>query len=328
MSSSQPGEYTGKKIAWRERNLTLEVAERLAGGGEGDIYGIKGVGDLAVKIYHEKRRPRGEMAAKLLVMEGIQPDYSDLSNTGMPRAAWPTKVIKNPNRQEVIGTVMPRVDLDRTLPLSQVLNPISRRVALPERNVTEATFQSRIWEIAENIVGTIKALHAAECVIGDVHDENILVDPNTGEICIVDCDAFQIRDNPNRLLHRCKVGRAQYTAPELLEKLLKTNCDSETCRKGREEGPHKADYSCLDRRPEHDMFAIGVLLFRLFMNGTHPYNQKILPGEIGGSLQDHIVARRYPYNRTQAGPRVTAVNAETYSKLPARLKELFQRTFC
>ena len=51
------GAHTGRTIAWRERNTTIEVAHLLGSGGEGEVYAVKREPDLAIKIYHENRRP-------------------------------------------------------------------------------------------------------------------------------------------------------------------------------------------------------------------------------------------------------------------------------
>ena len=174
----------------------------------------------------------------------------------------------------------------------------------------------------------MKGIHKANCVIGDVNDENILIDPYSGEASIVDCDAFQVTDRQNRTIHRCKVGREQFTAPELLQQLAQPQCASRTCRRTGEEGQHRPDYSCLNRQPEHDMFGIGVILFKLFMNGAHPYNQKANPSRGSKStIKDFISSRQYPYHRSGPTDRVSTINRTLYGQLPHDMKELFFRTF-
>lgn len=320
--------HTGREIKWPERNRTIVVAELLGEGGEGQVYAIRNDPGLAVKIYHEDRRPQGHMAQKLTAMEEKPPDFSHATPTNIPRVAWPTKVIKVRDGQQVIGTVMPLVDRSRTLPISHILTQTTRKISLPKHRVSESHFQAKRWDIAQNIITAVKALHAIECVIGDVNDENIMVDPGSGEISIVDCDAFQIKDYRNRTIHRCKVGREQFTAPELLTTLSQKQCRSRTCRKRSEQGKHKPDYSCLDRRPEHDMFGIGVILFKLFMNGAHPYNQKTDPSiSSGATLKDLISSRQYPYDKNGPGRNATEINRRRYNELPPELQNLFLRTF-
>ena len=222
---------------------------------------------------------------------------------------------------------MPLVDRSTTDPISHILTPTTRKLSLPKHKTTEAKFRKNLWPIAQNIITAVKALHAAGCVMGDVNDENILVDPTSGEISIVDCDAFQITDYKHRTIHRCKVGREQFTAPELLTQLTQERCQSTTCAKSRTSTAHRPDYSCLDRQPEHDMFGIGIILFKLFMNGAHPYNQKTPPSSSGSTLKELISSRQYPYDRNGPKHNVPEINQHLYQQLPESLKTLFLRTF-
>ena len=326
MSTKVPGRHTGRKIRWRERGITIEVDHLQGAGGEGEVYSVRQHPELAVKIYHEDRRPTGTMAEKISAMEAIRLDFSKSPAQAQPRIAWPEKVIKESNSDQVTGIVMPMVDRGRTDAISQFLNVQKRKRSLPKYRTTEDRFLELRPLIARNVVTAVKVLHEAECVIGDVNDENILINPATGEATIIDCDAFQVVDRKNRAIHRCKVGREQFTPPEMLELLIQDECKYERCRRRREEGRHKPDYSCLERRPEHDMFGIGVILFTLFMN-THPYAQKAPPTRGQTTLKDHILNRRYPYGRRGPGPNVAPVNQKSYQVIPDSLKELFLRTF-
>ena len=328
MTTKNTGKHTGRTIKWRERNTTIEVAQILGTGGEGEVYAVKQHPDLAIKIYHENRRPKGQMAEKLSAMEINQPDFSKNTPTRLPRVAWPTKVIKDSGGEQVTGIVMPMVDRAKTDPMSHVLNPTTRKLSLPKHRITEQQFKQKRWAIAQNIMAAVRGIHRVRCVIGDVNDENILVDPATGEISIVDCDAFQVTDTQNKKIHRCRVGREQFTAPELLTQLAQDDCKSKTCANGKEMGHHKPDYSCLNRQPEHDMFGIGVILFKLFMNGAHPYNQRSDASSKGQStLKNLISSRQYPYDSKGPSHRVTQVNQSLYSELPDSLKTLFLKTF-
>ena len=328
MTRRRTGQHTGMKIQWMERNTTIEVAELLGEGGEGQVYAINQNPELAVKIYHEHRKPSGTMAEKLSAMEDIRLDFSNKPPTRLPRVAWPTKIIKQKQGSQVTGIVMPMVDRSQTTPMSHILNPTIRKNSLPQHGITEPEFRQKQLVIAQNIIIAIKAIHRSGVVIGDVNDENILVNPATGEISIVDCDAFQITDLQNKKIHHCRVGREQFTAPELLNQLARGRCNSSTCINRREKGEHKPEYSCLKRQTEHDMFGMGVILFKLFMNNAHPYNQKNDPSGQGEfTLKNLISSRSYPYTRREAGPRVTDGNRDLYYNMPDDLKKLFLRTF-
>ena len=322
------GSHTGGRIEWPERKTTIEVAHLIGSGGQGEVYAIKHHRELAIKIYHRDRRPEGQLAEKLSTMEVNQPHFSGIPPTRLPRVAWPTKVIKDRSSGHIMGTVMPMVEQASTIPISHVLNPTVRKISLPKHQVTEQEFKQKRRLIVHNIITAVKGIHGVQCLIGDVNDDNILMNPATGEICIVDCDAFQVTDKHNRKIHRCRVGREQFTAPELLTELSRDRCGRRNCVTREESGPHKPNYSCLDRKPEHDMFGIAVIIFKLFMNGAHPYNQKNnTPGNGQSTLKDLISRRQYPYGQRDPGPMVTPVNRTLYQELPDNLKELFLRTF-
>ena len=329
MTTRKRGKQTGRKIPRKTPGRPpIELTHMLGEGGESQVYAVRGEPELAVKIYHDHRRPEGAAAQKIAAMEEIDIEVKGTGGATLPPLAWPEQVIRVAGKDQVAGMVMPLVDLRIAVPLSHVVTPLTRAQTLGKRRISEEKFHDTRWKIARNLTRAVEAIHAAECVIGDVNDDNILTNPQTGDISIVDCDSFQIMDRENRRIHRCRVGRAEYTPPELLEQLSRSVCGSNRCRKSREEGRHKPDFSCLERRPEHDMFGIGVILFKLFMNGAHPYSQRNLTGTGGNTtLKDLIQQRKYPYNPMSAGKNVTGVNADLYENLPQQLKQMFHRTF-
>ena len=328
MTTPQKGRHTGRRIPRKDRNGSIELAHILGAGGEGEVYAVRGDSSLAVKIYHEHRRPKGPMVEKLAAMERTGIRIMGEERAELPPLAWPRQVVQEKGKDQVVGIVMPMVDRLRTVPIAHTLTPTTRRNVLGKHGTNEERFRETRWAMARNLISIVRALHKAGCLIGDVNDENILTNPSNGEISIVDCDAFQVTDYDNKTIHRCKVGRAEFTAPELLDQLGKRLCDSKTCGKFNEEGKHKPEYSCLKREAGHDMFGISVILFKLFMNGAHPYNQKT--AAISGSnstLKDLIAARKYPYTPQEASDTVTAANARLYQELPGHLKTMFHRTF-
>lgn len=326
MTSQEQGKHTGRIIPRRTQGPPVVLSNLLGSGGEGEVYAVRDDPTLAVKIYHDHRMPGGEAAQKLTAMETIDIDLRKVKAKTLPPLAWPKQVIKVSGRDKVVGMVMPRVDLNLAPPVSNILTPMVRSGLLAKRGISETAFLETIrWRIADNMMEVVRAIHKAGCLIGDVNDNNILANPETGEISIVDCDAFQIADRRNKVIHRCKVGKAEFTSPELLAQLNKEACEAGRCRRYREEGRHKPNYSCLDRHPRHDMFGVSVILFKLFM-GVHPYSQR--SGDGGESkLEDLIRKRQYPYEHDWAKARAHPRNAKRYRELPAKLRLMFHRTF-
>ena len=327
MTSRRQGRHTGRVIPRKSSGASIQLSHLLGSGGEGEVYAVKDDPTLAVKIYHDNRVPEGAAARKLTAMENIEIDLEGVNGGTLPPLAWPKQVIKVRGEEKVAGMVMPLVDQEISIPLSHTLTPTVRFGSLAKRGISQAKYLENRWRIAQNLAAAVEAVHEAGCVIGDVNDENVLTNPVTGEISIVDCDTFQIMDRERRTIYRCKVGRPEYTPPELLAELDKDRCEKR-CHRLQEEGPHKPNYSCLERLSDHDMFGVSVILFKLFMNGAHPYNQRSSSSNSGTStLKDLIQQNRYPYNLNSAMNEVTPANAKQYRELPAELRSMFHKTF-
>ena len=80
-----------------------------------------------------------------------------------------------------------------------------------------------------------------------MNHSNILVS-ETAMATLVDTDSFQVRDLHGKF-YRCPVGTKEFTPREMQGKR----------------------FSDIDRGPEQDLFGLGVLIFQLLMEGTHPF---------------------------------------------------------
>ena len=64
----------------------------------------------------------------------------------------------------------------------------------------------------------MRALHERGYVVGDVNESNILV--NRGAlVTLIDTDSFQVRSAEQ--VYRCRVGKPEYTPPELQRAALR-----------------------------------------------------------------------------------------------------------
>ncbi|MGL5778688.1 protein kinase domain-containing protein [Cetobacterium sp.] len=100
-------------------------------------------------------------------------------------------------------------------------------------------------EIAKNILTTINKLHKKKILMGDINPSNILVDDNN-QICLIDMDSYQIDNYP------CYVFKEEFLPPEF---------------SGENIGTYMRDVS-------NEYFPISILLFKILMNGKHPYDQR------------------------------------------------------
>jgi serine/threonine protein kinase len=239
--------------------ITLEA--QLGGGGEGKIYAVAEAPDLVAKVYHpDKVAP--DRGLKLRVMYENPPDVSHLKYDPI---AWPVDLLKSPKTSQIVGFLMRRVTQMRSL--HEVYNPKTRREQLPFFDYYG------LHRTARNLAAAVGILHAKGYVIGDVNESNILVS-DRALIALVDTDSFQVRDQQRQVTYRCPVGKPEFTPAELQGERFDT----------------------IDRSPEHDLFGLGVLLFQLLMEGTHPFDGVYLNAGEPPPKETRIAAGHFPYN--------------------------------
>ena len=154
-----------------------------------------------------------------------------------------------------------------------------------------------------NLSKAIEAIHYKNYVIGDLNELNVLV-KSSALVSVIDTDSFQVRDK-NGQVYYCKVGKEDFTPPELLGVPLDK----------------------VDRLPEHDYFGLGVLIFRLLMEGYYPYTgilKQNIP--LNEPAQYYCLKKgAFPYvNNPIVGPPLMA---PPFNILPREVRSLFLRCF-
>jgi serine/threonine protein kinase len=124
------------------------------------------------------------------------------------------------------------------------------------------------------IVETIRYLHNANVIIGDINPNNILL-TKTGDVYFVDTDSFQIENYP------CPVGTVNFTAPEI-------------------QGERFPEFL---RTKENEIFAIATLIFMILMPGKPPYSRQ--NGEDQGT---NIKTSKFPYAFSKNGENGEKIN--------------------
>lgn len=234
-----------------------QIAEKnkIGGGGEGTVYAVPGQPGMVVKIY--SKTPTPETCDKLEAMLANPPARSadDL--------VWPTDLAKD-RYGTTIGFFMPQLPAD-SLPLHNLLTPASR-----ERANIRIGLES-LARIAANLAIAVAHVHDSHNApaklpqaVGDINESNIFAAGN-GLARIIDTDSFQIGN------YRCPVGKPDYTPPELQGIPLDT----------------------IDRTPNHDSFALAVMIFRLLTQGQHPYVGANNPAA-SDSPEQRIKNHQYP----------------------------------
>jgi DNA-binding helix-hairpin-helix protein with protein kinase domain len=271
----------------------FDLHEPFRSGGEGAIYEVPHYPNLVAKVYHAQRRTP-ERIAKLQIMVA-HPPVNPTEHLNHPSIAWPTELLRDTATNQLVGFLMPRVR--QMLPLSEVYNPRARRRQLPLFNYRY------LVRTARNLCAAVQAVHQAGYVIGDLNESNVLVS-DQALVTLVDADSFQVRDPQRGVVYRSLVGKPEYTPPEL----------------------QGCSFAEVDRSPEHDAFALAVLIFRLLMEGFHPfdgvYRGRGEPPEMGARIRNGY----FPYARGRTGIEPSPL-APPFEMLHPDLQALFVRCF-
>jgi hypothetical protein len=282
-------------ILFREstgERIETDPQQQIGAGGEARIYALPDHEDLVAKVYH---RPTEERARKLTLMLA-EPPVDPTAGQGHASIAWPVDLLRADEPSgRIVGYLMPRATEAR--PILDYYNPATRRLVCPLFSY------QYLLRTARNLAAVVAVLHARDYVIGDVNEANILVTA-TALVTVVDTDSFQVRDASRQTLYRCPVARPEFTPAEL-------------------QGHHLQQ---IDRTPEHDSFGLGVLLFMLLMEGTHPFAGLYTGDGDPPPYEARIAAGHFPYG-TRPTPYRPLPLAPPVTILPMQLYQLFRRCF-
>ncbi|MCI5115767.1 MAG: LysM peptidoglycan-binding domain-containing protein [Candidatus Electrothrix sp. AW1] len=205
--------------------------------------------------------------------------------------AWPLDLLYS--GKKFVGFLMPNISGNE--PLFYFYNPKKRNEIIPGFN------WKYLHRTAFNFVVAAEAVHTKGHLIGDINESNLLVNANT-LVSIVDTDSFQIRDKQK--IFRCPVGKPEFTPPEL----------------------QGINFKDRNRMIEHDLFGIGIVIFRLLMEGYHPFAGIIPSGRSVGRVDLYCIQQGvFPYQQNSSVTPPPA--APLFNTLHPKLQKLFIRCF-
>jgi hypothetical protein len=270
---------------------SVALGSRLGAGGEAEIFNTTGPSDLVAKIYHQTS---AERVAKLQVMISAPPADPTVVQ-GHRSICWPTSLLFD-HQRIAIGFLMPRVNSAGNLPIFKLYNPQDRQDVAPG-----FTWQY-LMRAAVNVASVISAIHSRGYVVGDLNESNILVS-DSALVSLVDCDSMQVPQPDTGMLFRCPVGKPEFTPPEL----------------------QGCDFARVDRLQEHDNFGLGVLIFQLLMEGTHPFSGVWRGSGDPPPIEERIRHGSSPYAGSKS--TIPMPGAPPFDILPVGLQTMFQRCF-
>ena len=292
-------------IVHSEKKLKIKLANKIARGGEGNVYEFKVMEwkkspeasaiKYVAKIYHEGVIDKAKV-------EKIKLIINNKSCHNIEGVCFPISLLYN-EREEPVGYTMIKAggisgkvfDLRRSL----FIKPLAKKKLRGWHRINLVT-------LCINILSKINALHQYNIIIGDLNYSNILFDKNAN-VYFIDTDSYQVENYP------CPVGTATFSHPDILTDLRKKN------------------FKSFLRTKDHERFAVSTLLFTILLPGLSPYAFK------GGSNPAANVKKRnfvFPFIDKSKG--IHHVREELvadgqwrfiWSHLPFALKEAFWETF-
>ncbi len=276
-----------------QETVPLNLTVSLGRGGEACVYTLPTDGNLVAKVYH---KPTKQHHRKLQVMLAHPPE-NPTANLGHISIAWPCGLLKSVDGSDrIIGFLMPRIRGMR--PAIDFYNPRTRRQHCPLFNY------HYLIRTARNLAAAFAAVHASGYCVGDVNESNILVS-DTALVTLVDTDSFQVHDPENHQVYRCEVGKPEFTPPELQNKT----------------------FAQCDRLISHDLFGLGVLLFQLLMEGTHPFSGIYQGKDDPPAYEARIASGHFTYSQKKKVPYTPTPIAPPWETIHPILQDLFLRCF-
>lgn len=259
------------------------LGEKLAQGGEGEIYPLRERPHVLLKRYHPALLAKrgAALKAKIEAMRSVCALRQD------QRLAWPL-IHAFDEQGSWVGYCMYRGE---GVPMFKLAHAKLYQKYFPGLD------RRGLVSYLINLVEQVQALHRQQVMIGDYNLNNILCDPATASVTLIDCDSYQLRIGNQ--LYPCPVGSADMTARE----------------------QQNQPFEQLLRTPQSEVFSLAIILFKALMLGRHPYDivggddpvQNLCRGEFAYGLGNRGIPKGPWYN--------------IWSHMPHRLKTLFIQTF-
>jgi DNA-binding helix-hairpin-helix protein with protein kinase domain len=259
------------------------LGKELARGGEGVIYPLAQRQDILIKCYHaqvlDKRGPALAKKVERMV------SHSDLF--GQPHLAWPRLSVYGTDSRW-IGYAMYR---HGGVPLFYLAHSM-----LIDEYFPGLTREGMV-ALLIHLVQQLQTLHRHGVCLGDFNLHNVLCDPKTLQVVLIDCDSYQLVMRGEH--YACPVGSADMTPLE-----------------------HQGQtFAAVRRTPESEAFSLAIMLFKCLMLGRHPYDI------VGGSDPvSNLKSGLFAYGKGNRGvPKGKWY--KIWSHMPFKLKSAFITTF-
>ena len=160
---------------------------------------------FVVKLYDRPAEGHDEILRLLIKAHNATRDLAQPERTDYWDSlfSWPKQIVLAPR----LGVWLPRLPAG-LVKLRTLLVPNSYKTLVPEQRRWNARVHAA-WRLAQGV----QRLHSLGLAHSDLSPNNIYANPETGHICIIDCDDLVVPGfNPS-----ASAGTPRYIAPEVLE---------------------------------------------------------------------------------------------------------------
>ncbi len=259
------------------------LGEKMTQGGEGEIYPLRDRPEVLLKRYHPALLARRGPAlqAKVEAMRSLT------VLRGNRQLAWPL-IHAFDEQGQWVGFCMYR---GKGVPMFKLAHALLYQKHFPGLD------RRRLVGYLLSLNRQVQALHEQQVMIGDYNLNNILCDPTSEEVTLIDCDSYQLCIAGRH--YACPVGSADMTAKE----------------------QQNQPFEQIVRTPQSEAFSLAIILFKALMLGRHPYDivggddpvQNLCRGHFAYGIGNRGIPRGHWYN--------------IWSHMPHRLKSLFIQAF-
>ncbi|WP_048152762.1 helix-hairpin-helix domain-containing protein [Methanolacinia paynteri] len=273
-------------------------------GGEGAIYAIEGEPDNCAKIFF-KTGISEELHEKILTMVkyppggGLTKPADEISSSSI---AWPSSPLymADNGKRRFVGYAMPKIDTGMFRESHMYYDPGDRLKMLG------GSFSWQyLMTAAYNISFVVSKIHEIGHCVGDFSPRNILI-ARTAAVSFIDCDSFQVSNPETGRTFYTKVGTGELLPPELMGKNFR-----------------KEEIT----RHNSDLFALGIVIFRLLMNGAHPYQAAGKDVWDLPTIEQKTLRGIYPYVPQKGKDIRPPRYAPAYGIVPPCIRDLFSECF-
>ncbi|MCX8489442.1 MAG: hypothetical protein ORN54_00045 [Cyclobacteriaceae bacterium] len=276
-------------LVFDPQGVPQQLDDLFAKGGEGSIYPLLHRPNILIKIYHpeiiKKRGPFLQAKVEAMCQLGKEDDNALRNNKCL---SWPLISVFNEKKQWV-GYAMYRA---KGQPIFKLAHTMLYKKNFPRLD------RNKVTAYLINLLEVTMFLHRRGVMIGDCNLQNILCDPNSDAVTLIDCDSYQVIIGKE--FYPCPVGMPDMTAKE-------------------QQG---IDFSKIRRTEESEAFSIAIIMFMALMLGRHPYDI------VGGSERaENLRKGDFPYGKGNTTGIPEGRWYKNWSHMSYKVKSLFIRTF-